>query len=240
MKKMFVQIGLLLLVSASASLAHAKTQIHLMDFSGSLIDCTSMMKTNLEKVNLSIDTLEKGDRFVFWGYRSSGQPFQIADMRMPGKRGPQNRFLLEGRQQVREQIQKSFENLPSILKKSGGDTDIIGALNHVLLAAGELDGEQGIVVLHHYSDGVQTTNTGSFNPDQYKNYLSRLSSRLKQARLVHPPTVSKIVWEGGLCLEEMSLPLEDTALLQSELRRYWVSFLNREMPNVAIEYQFNY
>ncbi len=231
---------LLLLLGFLPLSAHAKTEVHLVDFSGSISDCQSLMRMNLQEINRSIDALEKNDRFLFFGYRSQGKPVLLAEIQMPQKRGPRDRDLQQARQLLRQQIKKNLASLKQLLKNSGADTDIVGALNHVLLFSGDLAKSDEGVYLYHYSDGIHTSRTGRFDAGHYEDYLRRLNKRLEKSHLVRPVTIDGLSWRGGLCLESMNVPLEDSAFLQSELRSTWLSFLQRETPSLGVEYKLSY
>jgi len=222
------------------SIGLAKTEIHLFDFSGSLAECRPLLTKNLGQVNASIDDLDKNDRFLFFGYRSQGQPILLAAMAFPNKRGPKGRDIQATRETLRRQLREAIANLDERLQNSGGDTDIIGALNHVLIFAGDQAGTAGPIILHHYSDGIHTSRTGSFKADRYQDYLARLTEQLAAEQLVKPAGIDGLVWHGAVCLENMRVSLQDSAALQSSLRALWSSYLEKEMPSVQPLYLLSY
>ena len=158
---------------------------------------------------------------------------------MPNKRGPKGKNILEAKQRLMKQIRANLTTLDARMKNSGKDTDIVGALNHILLLLNDLETISRDMVLYHYSDGIHTSRTGSFEARKYKDYLNRLRKRLTQASLVKPTPIKSLNWHGGLCLEAMEIPLQASAQLQSDLRSIWVSYFQKEIPNVQTTYMLN-
>lgn len=220
--------------------AHSKTLVILSDFSGSVFKCLPLLTKNLGVVNNQIGTLDKNDHFIWLGYRSLGRPVQIAKITFPNRRGPNGRNISQSRLLLKKQIQKSLANLNELLENSGGDTDIVGALNHTLLYLGDLPNNADPVTLIHFSDGIHTSRTGNFRLEKYQDYIQRLEQQLTREHLVKPTHVSTISWYGAVCMENMNIPLQESAALQSQLRTNWDAFLRRELDTGHITYLLTY
>jgi len=233
-------------------ICQAKTTIlNLVDISGSLADARDLFRKNMQNMNKGIDLMDKNDHFTILAFRSHGQLWKVVDYQFPKRRGGKNKKIIKARHNLRMKINQGFNTPPTDLKLMGGQTDITGALNLAILRLGDMNGKSNQIKLHVYSDGFQTPSIGTLyhlkNIQSYPKrktkmvkYLKALEKKLSSVHLAKPPQLNELVWFGAVDADDLNLLSTDLGYLESNLRRLWVSFLEKELPETRIIYKLKY